>query len=64
MKQEKTFILKKWRNAKNEPWRLSLKDVRSKETQFFHDIEAFMHFVNGEKASPQVITRVIALDPL
>ena len=45
IKQEEVFLLRKWRSAKTEPWRFSLKSITTGEIHFFHRAESMMDYL-------------------
>ena len=36
MRQEETFLLRRWREAPEEAWRMTIKDVKAGTVHFFH----------------------------
>jgi hypothetical protein len=40
--EETIFVLRRWRHSQTEPWRWSLKDIKSGETKFFSSEEALL----------------------
>ncbi len=45
LKQEETFLLRKWRLEGDETWRFSVKSITSGEIYFFHASDALMAFL-------------------
>ena len=44
MKQEEVFILRRWRSRPKELWRASLKNIETKEVQYFHSPESLAKY--------------------
>ena len=48
MKQEDTFLLKRWRDNAEDDWHFSLKDIYSGEIRFFSSPKPLAEFLQGK----------------
>ena len=47
-----SFVLRMWRTNKTEPWRASLEDVATGDSELFVDIDALVVEIRTKAASP------------
>lgn len=46
MKEETTYLLKRWKETTEDDWHFSLKDIQTGEIRFFHSLVTLSAFLN------------------